>query len=87
MAPSDLEQLLEMGFEKARAELAVKKGGGRKAPLSPPPPRMTLPTDIEPDPEDDVPGVSLSIWWRTANMTAAQCKEPWTGWRRRRTPR
>ena len=29
MAPSDLEQLLEMGFEKERAEIAVKKSGGR----------------------------------------------------------
>lgn len=28
--PSDLEQLLEMGFDKARAELAVKKSGGRE---------------------------------------------------------
>lgn len=26
--PSDLEQLLDMGFEKDRAELAVKKSGG-----------------------------------------------------------
>ena len=29
MAQTDLELLLEMGFEKARAELAVKKTGGR----------------------------------------------------------
>lgn len=29
MAPSDLEQLLEMGFEKDRAEIAVKNSGGR----------------------------------------------------------
>ncbi|KAI1250571.1 hypothetical protein MGN70_007628 [Eutypa lata] len=28
MAPSDLEQLLEMGFDKSRAEMAVKKSGG-----------------------------------------------------------
>ncbi|RYP18956.1 hypothetical protein DL765_003634 [Monosporascus sp. GIB2] len=28
MAPSDLDQLLEMGFERARAEMAVKKSGG-----------------------------------------------------------
>ncbi|RYP02749.1 hypothetical protein DL764_005623 [Monosporascus ibericus] len=28
MAPSDLDQLLEMGFERARAEIAVKKSGG-----------------------------------------------------------
>jgi hypothetical protein len=28
MAQSDLELLLEMGFERARAELAVKKTGG-----------------------------------------------------------
>jgi hypothetical protein len=27
---SDLDTLLEMGFDKARAELAVKKPGGRK---------------------------------------------------------
>lgn len=26
---SDLEQLLDMGFDKARAEIAVKKSGGR----------------------------------------------------------
>jgi hypothetical protein len=26
--PSDLNQLLEMGFEKQRAEIAVKKSGG-----------------------------------------------------------
>lgn len=31
MASTDLEQLLEMGFEKERAELAVKKTGGRKS--------------------------------------------------------
>lgn len=29
MTASDLEQLLEMGFEKERAELAVSKTGGR----------------------------------------------------------
>lgn len=28
MASTDLEQLLEMGFEKERAELAVKHTGG-----------------------------------------------------------
>ncbi|RCI15902.1 hypothetical protein L249_1891 [Ophiocordyceps polyrhachis-furcata BCC 54312] len=35
--PSDLEQLLDMGFEKARAEMAVKKSGGlpRHALLTP----------------------------------------------------
>lgn len=27
---SDLDTLLEMGFDKSRAELAVKRGGGRK---------------------------------------------------------
>lgn len=27
---SDLDQLIEMGFDKERAELAVKKTGGRK---------------------------------------------------------
>lgn len=27
---SDLETLLEMGFDKARAELAVKQSGGRE---------------------------------------------------------
>lgn len=26
--PSDLDQLIDMGFEKARAEIAVKKSGG-----------------------------------------------------------
>lgn len=30
MGQSDLDLLLEMGFEKARAELAVKKNGGRE---------------------------------------------------------
>jgi hypothetical protein len=34
MAQSDLELLLEMGFEKPRAELAVKKTGGCKLLLS-----------------------------------------------------
>jgi hypothetical protein len=28
--PSDLDQLLEMGFDKQRAELAVKKTRGRE---------------------------------------------------------
>lgn len=28
--PSDLEALLDMGFDKERAEIAVKKSGGRK---------------------------------------------------------
>lgn len=32
MATSDLDQLIEMGFDKERAELAVKKSGGRKSP-------------------------------------------------------
>lgn len=30
---SDLDTLIDMGFERARAELAVKKSGGRKWPL------------------------------------------------------
>ncbi len=30
MTQSDLDLLLDMGFEKARAELAVKKTGGRE---------------------------------------------------------
>ncbi|OIW23464.1 hypothetical protein CONLIGDRAFT_649498 [Coniochaeta ligniaria NRRL 30616] len=34
MAQSDLELLLEMGFEKARAELAVKKTGGLQGALT-----------------------------------------------------
>jgi hypothetical protein len=29
MGQSDLEVLIDMGFERARAELAVKKSGGR----------------------------------------------------------
>lgn len=29
MGPSDLNLLLDMGFDKQRAELAVKKTGGR----------------------------------------------------------
>lgn len=33
MATSDLDQLIEMGFDKDRAELAVKKNGGRKCSL------------------------------------------------------
>lgn len=28
--PSDLDTLLDMGFDKERAELAVKKSGGRR---------------------------------------------------------
>ncbi|PHH72145.1 hypothetical protein CDD80_4743 [Ophiocordyceps camponoti-rufipedis] len=31
--PSDLDQLLDMGFEKARAEMAVKKSGGLQGAL------------------------------------------------------
>ena len=31
--PSDLEQLIDMGFEKERAELAVKKSGGCKSDM------------------------------------------------------
>jgi len=31
MAPSDLKVLLDMGFERERAELAVKKSGGRES--------------------------------------------------------
>lgn len=30
---SDLDTLIDMGFERARAELAVKKSGGREWPL------------------------------------------------------
>ncbi|KAE8157796.1 hypothetical protein BDV40DRAFT_292320 [Aspergillus tamarii] len=33
MAPSDLDQLIEMGFDKERAELAVTKGGGLQGAL------------------------------------------------------
>jgi hypothetical protein len=29
MTTSDLDQLIEMGFDKERAEIAVKKSGGR----------------------------------------------------------
>jgi hypothetical protein len=32
MGQSDLEVLIDMGFEKTRAEIAVKKSGGRKSP-------------------------------------------------------
>ncbi len=35
MAPSDLNVLLDMGFEKERAELAVKKSGGCESPGTP----------------------------------------------------
>ena len=35
MGQSDLEVLIDMGFEKARAEIAVKKTGGRTSPLPP----------------------------------------------------
>lgn len=35
MASSDLDQLIEMGFDKERAELAVAKGNGRMFPHSP----------------------------------------------------
>lgn len=40
MAPSDLEQLLDMGFEKERAEIAVKKAGGSRLFA---PPRRSFP--------------------------------------------
>jgi hypothetical protein len=30
--PSDLDQLLDMGFDKERAEIAVERTGGRKHP-------------------------------------------------------
>lgn len=33
--PSDLDQLLDMGFEKTRVEIAVKKSGGRASYLLP----------------------------------------------------
>lgn len=31
MASSDLDQLIEMGFDQERAQLAVSKGGGSKS--------------------------------------------------------
>lgn len=31
MSQPDLDVLLDMGFDKARAEIAVKKPGGRKS--------------------------------------------------------
>lgn len=31
--PSDLEALTEMGFDKTRAEIAIKKSGGRTSSL------------------------------------------------------
>lgn len=33
MTTSDLDQLIEMGFDKERAEMAVSKTGGRMHPL------------------------------------------------------
>ena len=30
MATSDLDQLLDMGFDKDKAQMAVEKAGGRK---------------------------------------------------------
>jgi len=33
MASSDLDQLIEMGFDQERAQLAVSKGGGSKSPF------------------------------------------------------
>ena len=36
MGATDLEALIDMGFDKARAELAVKKTGGRRFPLRSP---------------------------------------------------
>jgi hypothetical protein len=35
MTKSDVDLLLEMGFEQARAELAVKKTGGRQYSMLP----------------------------------------------------
>jgi len=34
MANSDLDILLDMGFDKARADIAIKKPGGREFMLS-----------------------------------------------------
>ena len=34
MAPSDMENLLDMGFEKTKAELALKKSGNRELLMS-----------------------------------------------------
>lgn len=31
---SDLETLIDMGFERPKAELAVKKTGGRQLPMA-----------------------------------------------------
>lgn len=31
MAPSDLDQLIEMGFDKERAQIAISKTGGCKS--------------------------------------------------------
>lgn len=42
MASTDLEQLIDMGFDKERAELAVKKTGGRKFKCSKLPPLRHL---------------------------------------------
>lgn len=32
MATSDLDQLVEMGFDKERAQMAVAKSGGSRSP-------------------------------------------------------
>ena len=34
MAPTDLENLLDMGFEEDKAKLALKKSGNRRSPWS-----------------------------------------------------
>lgn len=34
MALTDLENLLDMGFEEDKAKLALKKSGNRRSPLS-----------------------------------------------------
>lgn len=53
MAQSDLDALLEMGFEKARAELAIKKSGGLQGALEWLEKNQDTPIDELEAPQDD----------------------------------
>lgn len=77
MSQSVLEQLLEMGFEKQMAELAVKKSDGcmylRLLRL----PRLPIPTYVM----CTYLGTYLCYWSCSITDELSQCQTRWTGWR------